>query len=226
MPWPLEHEDDDLRDVCGRHHPGQHVARAPAALVEREVRCDAARTDVRAADAVLAQLMVERARQADLAEFRRAVHGLVRQAATAGFRGERDNVACTPEHVRQRGAHRIDSSLEIDVEHLVEVFARKVEERSVCADARVRDDDVDAAEALGRLCAEAFERVEVPDIARLCDDVCEAEVVAAPRREPEVDAALMQHARDCGADAAARAGDHGGLAFEHAHHSSFRVGYR
>ena len=82
---PLEHEDDDLGHVLGGHHPRQHLGRAAAAVVEREVGGDAARADVRAADALLAQLVVERAREADLPELRGAVDGLVRQPAPAGL---------------------------------------------------------------------------------------------------------------------------------------------
>ena len=72
--------------------PGQRVGRPAAAVVEGEVGRDAARADVRAADALLAQLVVERAREADLAELRGAVDGLVRQAAPPGLGGERDDV--------------------------------------------------------------------------------------------------------------------------------------
>ena len=149
MARALEREDDDLGHVVGGHHPRQHLDRAAAAVVEREVGRDAARADVRAADAVLAQLVVERAREADLAELRGAVDGLERQPAPAGLRGERDHVALAAEHVRQRGAHRVERALEVHVDHLVEVLLREVEEGAVRADARVRDDDVDAAEALG-----------------------------------------------------------------------------
>ena len=71
-----------------RHHPGEHIRRAAVALLEREVRGDAARTDVGAADAVLAQLVVERAGEADLAELRGAVDGLDRQAAPTRLGGD------------------------------------------------------------------------------------------------------------------------------------------
>ncbi len=72
--------------------PGRASGVRPRPLVEREVGRHAAGADVRAADALLAQLVVERTREADLAELRRAVDGLVRQAATAGLGGERDDV--------------------------------------------------------------------------------------------------------------------------------------
>ena len=92
-PRPLEHEHDHLGHVLGGHHPRQDVLGPPAALVERELGRDAARADVRAADPVLPQLAVERAREADLAELRRAVDRLVRQPAPARLGGERDHVA-------------------------------------------------------------------------------------------------------------------------------------
>ena len=73
-----EAEEHDLGDVLGGHHPLEDVGRATVALAEREVRRDSARADVGAADAVLAQLVVERAREPDLAELRRAVDGFAR----------------------------------------------------------------------------------------------------------------------------------------------------
>ncbi len=87
------------------------------------------------------------------------------------------------------------------------MLPRELEERTVGADARVRDDDVDAAERARRRVAETCERVEVADVARLCDRAGEAEVVAASRREAELAASRVQHAGDRRADAAAGAGD-------------------
>ena len=149
MPRPLEDEDDDLGHVLGGHHPGKSVGRPSASLVEREVGGHSAGADIRAANPVLPQLVVEGARQTDLPELRRAVHGLVREPAAARLRCKRDDVALTAQHVRQRCANRVHRSLEVHVEHLVEVLAREVEERPVGADSSVRDDDVDSAEALG-----------------------------------------------------------------------------
>ena len=74
---PLEHEDAHLGHVLGGHHPRQHVRCAPAPRLEREVGRDSPGADVRAADPLLAQLVVERAREADLPELRRAVDRLV-----------------------------------------------------------------------------------------------------------------------------------------------------
>jgi len=59
---PRQHEHDDLRHVLGRHHPRQDIGLSSAALLERELGRDTARADVRAADAMLAELVVERAR--------------------------------------------------------------------------------------------------------------------------------------------------------------------
>src|SRR3954453_17657649 len=81
VPRTLEREDDDLGDVLRGHPPRQDVLGPPAPLVEREVGRHAARADVRAADAMLAQLVIERACQAHLAELRRAVDRLIRQTA-------------------------------------------------------------------------------------------------------------------------------------------------
>ena len=85
MTRPLECEDDDLGDILCRHHPGQRIGCPATALVEGEVGRDAARTDVRAADALLAQFVVERAREADLAELGGAVGRLVRKATAPGL---------------------------------------------------------------------------------------------------------------------------------------------
>ena len=64
-----EHEEDDVRDVVGAHHPGERILCPPASRFEREVGGDAARADIRAADAAFAELVVEGTREADLANF-------------------------------------------------------------------------------------------------------------------------------------------------------------
>src|SRR5206468_9112396 len=108
----------------------------------------------------------------------RAVDRLVREAASPGLRGERDQVALPSEHVRERRAYGVDGAFEVDVEHLVEVLAREVEERPVGAHTRIRDHDVDSAEAFGRRVAELDERVEVADVTGTRDDAFEPEVAA------------------------------------------------
>src|SRR5205814_3388263 len=105
----------------------------------------------------------------------------------------------------------IDGALEVDVEHLVEVLAREIEERAVGADARVWDDDIDAAEALRGRVAKLGECFQIADVARLRDDALESEVAAAAGRKAEVAAAVVEHVGDRGADAAARPRDHCGL---------------
>ena len=148
-----EAEEDDVCDVLGGHHPREHVGRAAVALLEREVRRDAAGADVRAADAVLAQLVVERAREPDLAELRRAVDGFARETAAAGLGRDRDDDR--PRRSRSgAGWHArsgVDRPLQVDVDHLLDVLERGVDERVVRADAGVRDADVEPAEALDRL---------------------------------------------------------------------------
>src|SRR5262249_12318555 len=103
-----------------------------------------------------------------------------------------------------------------------EVLAREVEERSVRADAGIRDENVEPAEALDGRGDDRLELLELADVARLSDGV-ESEVVAASRCEPELDAALVEHARDRRAHAAACACDERHLAFE-CHRPSFRAG--
>ena len=93
VPRAREEEEDDRRHVIARHHPRQHLRRTPVAVREREVRRNASGADVRAADAVLAQLVVERARETDLAELGGAVDGLAGEAPAARLRGDRDDVA-------------------------------------------------------------------------------------------------------------------------------------
>ena len=70
---PREDEDDDVRNVVRAHHPGERLLCPASSRFEREVRGDPARADIRAPDAAFAQLMVERAREPDLGELRRAV---------------------------------------------------------------------------------------------------------------------------------------------------------
>src|SRR5262249_28538974 len=170
-----------------------------APVLEGEVGRHAAGADVRAANSQLAKLVVERSRQPDLPELRRAVDGLVWQPSPSGLRGKGDHVALASEHVGQRAANRVDGAFEIDVEHFVEVLAGEIEERTVGADARVRHDDVDAAEPFGGGLAEFGERVEVADVAGARGDALEPEVAAAARREAEVAATVMEHSRYCGA---------------------------
>ena len=126
----------------------------------------------------------------------------------------------------QRRPDGVDGALEVDVQHLVEVLAGEVEERAVGAHACVQDDDVDAAEAFGGRVAKLDERVEVADVAGTSDGALEPEIAAAARREAEVAATVVEHACHRGAYAAARTGDHCGLATQVGQGSSrgLRVG--
>src|SRR6266545_6462276 len=78
-----EYEQDHVGHVPGRHHSRQHARRPPVDVGEREIGSDTAGTHARAANAVLAQLVVQRTRQADLAELRRTVDGLAGEPAAA-----------------------------------------------------------------------------------------------------------------------------------------------
>src|SRR6188508_2320952 len=124
-PGARDAEEDDLGHLLGGHHPFEDVRRPPVAVLEREIGRDAARADVRATHAVLAELVVEGARQPHLAELRRAVDGLARQSAPSRLGGDRDEVAFAARHeVRDGRTGRVDRAFEVDVDHLLEVVER------------------------------------------------------------------------------------------------------
>src|SRR5215813_86915 len=111
---------------------------ATSSRLEREVRGHAAWADVRAADAALAQLMVERAREADLGELRRAVDRLERKASPPGLGRERDDVRLPAfEQVRQGGAHGVERSFHVHVDHLFEEIRSQLEKGTIGAHARI-----------------------------------------------------------------------------------------
>ena len=207
------------------HHPGQNVGRAAVALLEGEVRRDAARADVGAPDSVLAQLVIECAGQADLAELRGAVDGFSRKATPAGLRGDGDEVTLTARNeMRDRRARRIDRALEVDVDHLLEVLERRVHERVVRADAGVRDADVEAPEALDGLGDRVLDLPDLPHVAREPERVGEPQVVSASRSETDRDALVRQCPGDRSSDPATRARDERDLALElHACSSTPRI---
>ena len=171
-------------------HPLQRLRLPSAALLERELGRDPARADVRAANALLAELVVERAREAHLAELRGAVDGFVREPAPAGLGGEGDDVrGVALQQMRQRGTHRVQRPLQVDVDHLFEELGLQLQERPVGADARVRDDDVELPEALDRRGDRRVDLFVFADVAgEPVGGVAEAEVVAAPGGEPDLHA--------------------------------------
>ena len=134
-----------------RRRSSSPAGRRGAAAARRRARSRSRRRPGRrsCSGPLLAQLVVERAREADLAELRGAVDGLVREAAPPGLGGERDDVALAARACAAAPRARRRASLQVDVDHLVEVLPRELEERPVGADAGVRDEDVDAAEPLG-----------------------------------------------------------------------------
>lgn len=97
MPRTFEREHDDLSDILRGHHSGERLVWPPASFFEREIGCDPARADVGAPDPLLSKLVVERAREPDLSELRRAVDRFVGKAAAAGLGGQRDDVSLPPE---------------------------------------------------------------------------------------------------------------------------------
>ena len=129
---------------------------------------------------MFAQLVVERTREADLAELRRAVDGFAGKPAAPGLRRDRDEVAPTArDQVRDGRARGVDRPLEVDVDHLLEVLDRRVDECVVRADAGIRDADVQPSEALDRAGDRVLDLAQVADVAGQPERVRKPEVVAA-----------------------------------------------
>ena len=89
--------------------------------------------------------------------------------------------------MRERGSDGVESALDVDVDHLLQLVGRKIEERSVSAHAGVGDEDVDPSELLYGLGDEGLEVVGPPDIAPPCDGTVETKVIAVSRRQSEAD---------------------------------------
>ena len=214
-----QHEQDGLGHLLRAHQPGQgrHVGRAPAA--HGEVGRDATGADVRAADALLAQLVVEGPRQPDLGELRRAVDRLVREAAPAGLAGQRDDVGrVAREQVREGRPDGVDGALHVDLDHLVEVLGREVEDRAVRADTGVHEHDVEPAVTIDDGIDRRTDLVGVAHVGRHPDRAGNAEVVARARHEAELHARHVEHAGGRGTDAAACSGDQGHAPVQALHH--------
>jgi hypothetical protein len=116
--------------------------------------------------------------------------------------------------VRQCGADRPDGPVEVDVDHLANVLERRLEERVVRANAGVGKDDVEPPKAVDRRGNRRLHLFELAHVATEADRVRQAEVVAAARRETDLDALPGERPRYLPADAAARTGDEGHLAVE------------
>jgi len=118
-------EEHRLGDVLGRHHPGElrHVGRPAVALFHREVGRDAAGTDVGAAHALGAELVVERPREGRPARTwrrsRRASNGSPRRPASDATETKSPPPRAIRCGNRRRG--RRDHALCVDVHHLVEM---------------------------------------------------------------------------------------------------------
>ena len=224
-PWPREHEHDRLGHILRGHHPGQrgHV-RCPAAT-HREIGRDAARTHVRAADAALAQLVVEGCGQPDLGELGGAVDRLVGQAAPSRLAGDHDQVGgIAPEEVGEGRPDRVDRALHVDLDHLLELVGGQVQDRPVCTDARVDDEDVDPPEARHGRRDHRLERGRIANVAGPPEGAGDPEVVAAARGEGHVDPGRIEAAGDRRADAPARPGDEGDAPVQVGHGRSSCVG--
>jgi hypothetical protein len=94
--------------------------------------------------------------------------------------------------VGQGRPDRVQRALQVGVDHLLEVLARKLEERAVRADAGVRDHDVEAAEPLDRRGDRSVHRVRVADVAGNPEPALEVEAVPSARRQTDRGADLVQ----------------------------------
>ena len=115
---------------------------------------------------------------------------------------------------------RVDRAHEVDVDHLVDMRLGELEKRAVGADAGVRDEDVEPAEAFGVSATRRRVLRRVANVGGPGDDRRSAEVVA-PLREPSprfTPSAVS--ARATAAPSAARPGDHRHVAFQHTHAST------
>jgi hypothetical protein len=130
------------------------------------------------------------------------------------------------QEVREGRPHGVERSLHVHVDHLLDLLGRELEERSVGADAGVRDEDVEPAEAVHRRGHERVDLSGVANVARLGHDVVETEVAAAPRGETEPHALFGEGAGHGRADPAARAGHNCDLALETRHDDSSRCSAR
>ena len=74
----------------------------------------------------------------------------------------------------------VESSLEVDVDHRLDLLRVQLEERPVGADAGVGDHDVEAAVPLDELRGRRADRLAVADVADEAEAALEAEVAAAP----------------------------------------------
>ena len=115
------------------------------------------------------------------------------------------------------GRGGVERALEVHVDHRLEVVGVELEERPVGAHSRVRDGDVEPAEALHHLLGGPPDRVPFADIAVDPERALEAEVLATAGEQADRGSGRVQGARHRGADAAAGAGHEGDLAVELSH---------
>jgi hypothetical protein len=110
--------------------------------------------------------VIDRPGEAQLAEFRRVVDRLAGEGAEAGDACEGDEVPfARRDQVRQRRCRRVERALEVDVDHPLEALRIELEERPIGADARVCDDDVEAAKALNYGVGSGGDRDAMADVA-------------------------------------------------------------
>jgi hypothetical protein len=160
---------------------------------------------------VLAQLVVERAREADLPELRCVVDGLAGEPAQAGDRRQRHEIAAAGvDQVRQRGGGRVDGALQVHVDHRLDVLWHQVEEVAVHTDAGVGDDAVERSKPPDHLGDGGENLFPVGHVAAHAKRaVAEPEIVAGSRQHPDLRAGVGETPRNGRTDPAAGSGDQG-----------------
>ena len=115
--------------------------------------------------------------------------------------------AASFEEPGQGGPDGVDGALHIDVDHLLELVGRQVEEGPVGADAGVDDEDVEPAEAIDGGGDHRLERRRIAHVTRLRDRTGDARSSLRSAKPGRADALRRQGLRNGRADAATRAGD-------------------
>src|SRR5262249_54105110 len=105
-------------------------------------------------------------------------------------------------------------ALDVYVDDLVHDLDVEVEEVAIRADAGIRDDDVNSAEALASGGGEFLQRCQVAHVARSGHRAVDSQVVSRARGEHEPRARLGQSTSHRCADAAAGSSDQGNSAFD------------
>src|SRR5262249_34412121 len=116
---------------------------------DREVRVHASRADAGRAYTPFPELVVERSCEAELPELRRVVDRLAGKGSeTRDAREGKEVPLARLDQVGQRRGGGVERSLQVDVDHGLDLIRIELEEGAVGADPGVGDRDVQVAETL------------------------------------------------------------------------------